>query len=341
MFFLCVLILPVGVSIIALPVYSNELTVSDRALTLLENVLMLDMTKYEAILQIHDTTYPDDLDGLAQDNVVYALISNESELEAVFGFKNETFAHCMLGTLGSPIYSETQPDNIIEVVKSFLQRYQTYTEDPDFDGFKDYNELKSILDTVDVTKNVTTTSDRVKLEVISRTDYTAFVWEYVLDGVAFPWMTLQVRNGIIYEFDDNWRLYTVGSKDVNFSEEDAVNIALEHLDRFSWNATQDGESVEVTDFDVIDEPRTAELITTKNKEPLTLYPCWQITLYLDKVYPGNVNRISLAIWADTGEVISCVPLGGGGIIPEFPSLVPLFIVFVVFAVALVFCRRKL
>ena len=27
-----------------------------------------------------------------------------------------------------------------------------------------------------------------------------------------------------------------------------------------------------------------------------------ITVYLDKTYPGNINSIGLAIWADTGEV---------------------------------------
>lgn len=63
------------------------------------------------------------------------------------------------------------------------------------------------------------------------------------------------------------------------------------------------------------EPLPIELITTRGREPLTLHPCWQIELYLDDVYPGLVNRISLAIWADTGEVDSCIPLSIGGGFP--------------------------
>jgi len=100
---------------------------------------------------------------------------------------------------------------------------------------------------------------------------------------------------------------------------------LEYLEDFSWTAGDE----EVTDFEIVEEPRRIELITTRSREPLTVYPYWRIELYLDKVYPGNVNRISLAIWADTGEIISCIPLGGGGgpPIPEFPSwaILPLFL----------------
>jgi len=323
--FLCVLVVTVGVSSLVYPAYSSELTVPEKALAFLEDVVLLDMTKYNATLEIYDERYPDELQGLAQHNMLYILVSDESELEAAFGFKNESFAHCMLGTLGSPLYAEPQPANTVDAAKDFLQRYQAYTGDPDFDGVRDFEGVRSILDTVDVTENGTAMSDHVKLEVISRTGYTALVWEYVLDGVAFPWMTLEFRNGIVCGFDDNWRLYTAGSTDINFSEEEAINVTLEHLEDFSWTAGDE----EVTEFKIIEEPRPVELITTRNKEPLTLYPCWRIELYLDKIYPGNINRILLTIWADTGEVISCIPLGGGGgpPIPEFSSwiILPLFI----------------
>jgi hypothetical protein len=337
--FLCVLVVTVGVSSLAIPVYSGELTVPEKALAFLEDVVLLDMTEYNATLEIDDAYYPDELHGLAQHNVLYILVSDEGELEAAFGFKNESFAHCMLGTLGSPFYAEPQPDNVVDVVKGFLQRYQAYTGDPDFDGVRDFEEMRSILDTVDVTENVTAMSDRVKLEVINRTDYTVFVWEYVLDGVAFPWMTLEFRNGIVCGFDDNWRLYTAGSTDINFSEEEAINVALEHLEDFSWTAGDE----EVTDFEIREEPRPVELITTMSREPLTLNPCWRIELYLDKIYPGNVNRILLTIWADTGEIISCTPLGGGGgpPIPEFPSSILMLLVLAVLAVALVFYKLRL
>jgi len=319
--------------------YSAELTVPEKTLAFLDDVVMLDMTKYNATLEIFDVRYPDELHGLAQHNVLYILVSDESELEAAFGFKNESFAHCMLGTLESPLYSEPQPANIVDFAKGFLQRYQTYTGDPDFDGVRDYDETRSILDIVGVTENVTAISNNVKLEVIRRTDYTALIWDYVLDGVAFPWMTLEFRNGFVCGFDDIWRLYKAGSTDINYSEEEAINVALGYLEDFSWTAGDE----EVTNFAIVEEPRYVELFATRSREPLTVYPYWRIELYLDKVYPGNINRISLAIWADTGEIISCLPLGSGGgpLIPEFPSWAPILIMLAVILAMAVIYRYSL
>jgi hypothetical protein len=72
-----------------------------------------------------------------------------------------------------------------------------------------------------------------------------------------------------------------------------------------------------------------------------LIPYWYVVFKLDKVYPGNVNRISLSIWADSREVNSCVPLGGGGsIIPEFNLLTPLF-AGIILAISLFLYKQKL
>jgi hypothetical protein len=335
--FLFALIITATVSSMFVTVYAVEKAVPEKALTFLEDVVLLDLTKYEKILQIHDVMYPDELDGFTQDNVVYALVSNESELEAAFSFKNSTFAHFMLGTLEAPFYSEPQPSTAVDNVASFIQRYQTYSGDPDFDGVRDFEEMVELLNSVDITKNVTVSSTHVELEVISRTNVIHFLWKYIVDGVAFPWINLEVRNGIITAFDDNWRLYRVGSTNLAYSEVDAANIALEYLNDFSWTA----DNEVITDFEVVNEPRSIDLITTLGREPLRLYPCWKLELYLDKVYPGIVNRISLSIWADSGDVYSCIPLGGGGgAIPEFNLLTPLF-VGLILVIAIFVYKQKL
>ncbi|PVX27164.1 MAG: hypothetical protein CW716_03725 [Candidatus Bathyarchaeum sp.] len=334
--FIHALIIVATVSSVCASVYAVESTVPDKSLTFLEDVVLLDLTKYEPILQIHDVMYPEELADFPQDNIVYALVSNESQLEAAFGFKNSTFAHFMLGTLQAPFYSEPQPATTVDTIANFVQRYQKYTGDPDFDGARDFEEMVNLLDSVDVTKNVTAASSHVELEVISRADCTLFVWQYVLDGVAFPWISLEFRNGIVSAFDDNWRLFNVGSTSLVYSEVDVMNIALEYLNDFSWTADDEV----VTDFEIVEEPRSIELITTLSREPLTLYPCWKLELYLDKVYPGNVNRISLSIWADNGEVNSCAPLGGGGVIPEFDLLTPIF-VGIILVIAIFFYKPKL
>ena len=47
---------------------------------------------------------------------------------------------------------------------------------------------------------------------------------------------------------DRWFLFNVGNTRVNFSEEEAITIAVEFFDDFSWDAAQNGELVKVTDF---------------------------------------------------------------------------------------------
>ena len=100
--------------------YSSDLTVPEKTLAFLEDVVMLDMMKYNATLEIFDVRYPDELHGLAQHNVLYMLLSDEDTLEAAFGFKNESFAHCMLGTIDSPLYSQPQPANIVDAAKGLV-----------------------------------------------------------------------------------------------------------------------------------------------------------------------------------------------------------------------------
>ena len=42
--------------------------------------------------------------------------------------------------------------------------------------------------------------------------------------------------------------------------------------------------------------------------PLILYPLWDIVLYFDKLYPGNVYGLWIKIWADTGKVSKITPM---------------------------------
>ena len=204
--------------------------------------------------------------------VVYLLVSDESKLEAAFGFKNESFAHCTLWTTGSPLYSEPQPTNVVDVAEGLLQRYQTYTGAPDFEGIRDFEGMRNILDKVDATENVTATLGNVKLEVTSEPVYTIFQWGYTLNGVDFPGITLEFRKGMFCELNDVWSIYRVGSTDVNVSREEAINIALKHVETFSWNVSMGDNNppLEVTDFNILEEQSTAELITTRSREPLTM-----------------------------------------------------------------------
>jgi hypothetical protein len=68
--------------------------------------------------------------------------------------------------------------------------------------------------------------------------------------------------------------------------------------------------VVVSDFTVLEEPVSAVFHPTQREEYLVLIPYWEVTLSLDKVYPGGVNRIGVGVWADTGEVRRVRTLSG-------------------------------
>ena len=121
-------------------------------------------------------------------------------------------------------------------------------------------------------------------------------------------VSLSIDNGVLETLTDGWYLFNVGSTEINVSEEEAMTIALNYLEDYSWTIIMDGQFVEVNDFIVLQEPRIVQLLPHSREEALELVPYWYITFYLNKVYPGNINCIGVGIWADTGEVRDCQTL---------------------------------
>ena len=106
---------------------------------------------------------------------------------------------------------------------------------------------------------------------------------------------------------DGWFLFTIATTEVNVASEGAaIEIARNAVRDFTWTAG----GVVVSDFKVVEEPVTALFHPTLREEGLSLVPYWEVTLYLDKVYPGGINRTAVGIWADTGEVRRIRTLSG-------------------------------
>jgi len=211
----------------------------------------------------------------------------------------------MYVTDGSPL--TTQPAaSPLEMAKDFLDKYQTYS------AASYYSTLRSMLDSIEADKNVTKTFENVKLEVTVTASYTDFRWKYFFNGVeaTSKCVVLNFRQGFLKYFIDSWSLWTIGSTDLNVSEEEAIEIAMNATENYSWNVSMgDDPQVTVTEFNIVGVSETTLQIgnyPTKNKsrdgDPLTLYPGWHVKLYFDKLYPGQVYGLNIGIWADTGEV---------------------------------------
>jgi len=70
----------------------------------------------------------------------------------------------------------------------------------------------------------------------------------------------------------------------------------------------------VKDFKVSKDALMIELVVGPvDYDSYVLRPYWDISLYLDEVYPGNVFGIKVFVCANTGEIISYSNMAHGGI----------------------------
>jgi hypothetical protein len=288
--------------------YSKESDASDKALSFITDVIQLDMTKYSTKLEGYSVDYPEKLGGVAQEGLTYILESEESKLDIFCRVTNGTLTYCLLtADKGVPLYVK-QSDNFLDAANNLLDSYQSWTDDLSVQGMKD------MLNMADATKDVITTSGNMKLEVVWYGDYPSFYWKSTFNGVDYTVMGFAFDEGKL-AFGDDRSLFKIGSTVVTVSKEEAIETALKHIETYSYTVGMGSEpSIEVTDFDIAEEKITAELLTWQ-REPLTLYPYWNVKLKLASTHPGFVTAINVGVWADTEEVLFCYPMGWGGSIP--------------------------
>lgn len=286
-----------------LPVLSGlETEKSNEVLVFLEDIFQLDMSQYEPTLIGTVMGYPSELGGISQLSGKYTLESKRSELDILFKFRNDTLSWCYIRVIeGKPLFTQDLNHSVSKKAQDFLQRYQTFSQDLSLD------EMKNVLTICDIEKSTTKRINNIKLDVMDKANSTTFKWSLSLNGADFTSLNLRFSNGYLVEFRDDRSYYRIGGTDVRINKSEAVDIALNYVKDFSWII----DNEEITDFNVVEEKIGVELLT-RSREPLKLYPYWLINLPFDDLYPGNVYGISIAIWADTAEVIQCNTLVFGG-----------------------------
>ena len=276
---------------------------TDEAITFLQDVIQVDITQYHATLLSNTVEYRSDLGGVIEEILKYSLTSSESQIDVVLRFRNKELSRYQMSLFeGSPVYAQPQPFSILDVAKDLIQRYSS---------FKDaayLKEMSSILATVEETENTEITEGNTKLKVTISGNNAEILWLYTENGVDFSPKSLGLvfENNVLKELTDGWFLFTIGSTEINVSREEAIEMARNVVQDFTWEA----DGVVVSDFNVLQEPVSAVFHPTLREKGLALVPYWEVTLYLDKVYPGGVNRLAVGIWADTREVRRIVTQSG-------------------------------
>ncbi|MCL2643557.1 MAG: hypothetical protein FWD52_08650 [Candidatus Bathyarchaeota archaeon] len=235
-------------------------------------------------------------------DIYYELSSENSVVYVDFRIENDVMAYCCIYPTEGQVITNKQYTNLRDAVTSFLNTYQAYTK-------IDSNNLITMLNNIDLTKDTTIINENTKLTITTapwmglRSGIT-FKWAQVINGVEYTSLTLTFDKDkcLFLSVEDDRTLYTIGDTSINISQEQAINIAVENLKNYSYEMA-DGSIVK--DFDVSSYGWIAELSTAPfDYVTYELRPYWDIRIFFDEIYPGNVFAVSALIWANTGEIIS-------------------------------------
>jgi len=274
---------------------------TENAITFLQDVIQIDIAEYHATLLSNTVESRSDLGGVVEEILRYSLTNSESKIDVVFRFRNKKLSRYQIYLFeGSLIYAQPQPYSVLDSVKNLLQRFRSY-EDASY-----LEEMSNMLASVNETEKIEITEGNTKLNVSISGDNAEVQWLYTENGVDFSIksLTLFFEDGVLKELTDGWFLFEIGSTEVNISSEEAIEIARNAVEDFTWEA----DGVVVSDFNVLEEPVSVVFHPTHREEYLVLIPHWIVIFYLDKVYPGGVNRITVGLWADNGKVADIRPL---------------------------------
>lgn len=320
MSFMCVLLILNSFLVSVSSVYVSEQSVQQKSLLFLEEVVQLDLLKYDVTLQTYDASYPAEYDGLLFREDVAYLLENKNTgggISADFVYWNSTLIWCLISILNwnAPIYSKPQPSSYIEKVKGLLERLDKWS------GLPICTEHRKMLDVIKEEKNQTVISGDLKLKITLEEVFTDFQWYRLYGELELPDWGIAFERGHFHVIGNGYLFYKVGSTLVNVSRDEAVRMARERAKNFSWKVGLEPNATEVRASKILDEPVQTSL-SLRMREPLTLYPHWQVALYFDRTYPGFVIGVEVGIWADTGEIHYINPISTGGGLPPKDSSTP-------------------
>ncbi len=277
--------------------YSAELTDEENGLAFLNEVVKLDMAKYNVNAE-KLLVYP--LIGIIDNAVQYTLESTESKLSVLTYFKKGAVILCSASMLqGLPIIAEPAA-SVLDYAKNAMSRYQAYSKASHIQPMRD------MLNEVTELKSVATATERLKFQILTNEEnIIQFTWVPTVNGIDVPQNSLRFTfcNETFMEFADFSDCYTIGSADVKISKETAIDIAKKRAAIFSYTIGQTTES----NLGIMTEYIIAE-VAMANKGKYVLYPYWTIRMPLDKTYYGGVCEIRVLLWADTGEVTDVVAI---------------------------------
>ncbi|MCW4009580.1 MAG: hypothetical protein NWF05_03040 [Candidatus Bathyarchaeota archaeon] len=303
---LIIVISLVAASTVLLPALCTEqITAQNQARAFIENVLPIDLSKYQLSLTKQSTLELPN--GDLVDTIRYTLDSNESTVKVTLNIQKSVVLSCHITEKNGSIIKDKQYPSLVAAVKGVLERYAAYSR-------IDSTKAIAMLDDIDVAKNASIIQDNTKLIVtnlLSGNCITYFEWAHFVNGAEYTSLQLGFqKDGTMDYLRDDRAIYTIGDTSINISREQAIEIALENLWTYSYKMP---DQTVVQDFNVTkDKDRIGTKLVTASENG-ALRPYWDIRMPLNQTYPGSVQGITAFIWANTGEIISYSNIAYGGV----------------------------
>ena len=268
---------------------------TNKVASLLHDVAQIDTTKYKITLLSNTMEYRTDF-SVTEEVLKYSLTSAQSNLDVDFRFRANHFSRYQLTMIeSSPIFSQTQPNNILEIAKDTLNRYKAYSGDTYLE------EMSNLLAQVNQTQNTAVTQGNMKLQITQSGDTVELLWMYTDKGVDFNAKSLRMtfQSNILTAMIDGYFLFTVANTNLAISQDQAISIAKNYVKTLTWKI--DGK--QVSGFNTLDQPVSVQFVPHPRGNSVALVPYWYVVLRLDKVYSGGINEVTVGLYSDTGEVV--------------------------------------
>jgi hypothetical protein len=224
-------------------------------------------------------------------------------LTASFRFRSNHFSRYELDWgESSPIFTQTQPTNVLESAKRILASYQAYSNDSYLIN------MTNLIDAYNAT-NPEPVQGNMKLQITVSGSTTTLLWMYTQDGIDYQAKGLQMtfQDNVLTTMTDGYFLFTVGSTDLATSQEQAITTAENYAQTtLTWKIA--GQTY--TNFQVQDTPFSVQLTPHPRSGSIALIPYWYIELSLTKTYPGGINIVAIGMYADNGKVSDVQMLSG-------------------------------
>ena len=141
----------------------------------------------------------------------------------------------------------------------------------------------------------------LKLVIYTDTWTVRFAWiiqRTVLIIQTTKGLQMVFQNNILTTMTDGYFQYTMGNTNLAVSEDQAIEMAKNHVKTLTYNI----EGQQVSGFTVQSEPFSVQQVPHTRGNSVRCIPTGMCSLKLNQIYAGGLDLVTVGIYADTGVI---------------------------------------